>query len=126
MHAEVEGTLDDSRDVDFYTVEVPQDRNRAIRVDVSGLQSTRQILLTYVCPDGSEQIKDCSGSSSSVGNDKYCIEDGSNTLRLVQECSGSGSKATVIVGIGAKDGEFKAPCDTYSLAISSYYYDYDD
>jgi hypothetical protein len=126
VHAEVEGTLDASGDIDFYTLKVPQRPDRAVRVDLSGLQSTREILLTYICPDGSERVKDCSGSGSSLGGDKYCIEDGTDTLRLTQECSGSGLDATVIIGIGAKEGEFKGPCDDYSFTVSSYSFEYDD
>jgi len=124
---EGQGTLDRAGDVDFYTIEVTHSRDRAFRLDVSGLQSTRELLLTYVCPNGStEAIVDCSGSSSSLGNDKYCIEDGSNSLRLVQGCSGTGQPAQVIVGIGSKDGEFKGPCDDYSFTVSSFYFEYDD
>lgn len=124
--AEGEGTLDRSGDVDFYEIEVVHSRDRGLQVEVQGLKSTREILLTYVCPDGSDQLEDCSGSSSSVGNTKYCIEDGSNTLRLIQSCSGTGQPAQVIVGIGSKDGEFSGPCDDYTFTISSFYFEYDD
>lgn len=123
---EGQGTLDRSEDVDFYTIEVPHDRDRALQVEISGLKSTRELLLTYRCPDGSERIQDCSGSSTSVGDDKYCIEDGSNVLRLVQSCSGAGESATVIVGIGSKDGEFVGSCDSYWFTISSFYFQHDD
>lgn len=127
VHAELEGSLDHAEDFDFYAIQVPHRSDLALRVDVTGLRSTRQILLTYVCPDGSERIEGCSGSSSSFGSSDYCIEDGSNTLRLVQRCYASnGAAATVIVGVSAKDGEFVGPCDTYSLSVSSYYYDDDD
>ena len=124
LQVEAEGTIDGPRDYDFYEIEVGHRDEWAIRVDVSGLQSQRQILLSYVCPDGSEQISDCSGSSSSVGSSNYCVEDGTNTLRLAQDCeASSGAPATIIVGISAKEGEFKGACDKYSFAVSAYPYD---
>jgi hypothetical protein len=124
LQLEVEGTLSDAGDIDFYEIEVGHRSDWAVRVDVQGLDSTREIYLGYICPDGSEEISDCSGSSSSLGNSKYCIEDGKNTLRLVQACeSSSGAPATVIVGIGSKEGEFRGPCDKYTLALSAYEYD---
>lgn len=124
LQIELDGTLDSKSDYDFYRIEVEHVDQYALQIDVSGLQSTRQILLTYVCPDGSERIADCSGSSSSFGSSKYCIEDGKNTLRLVQDCEGSsGAPATVIVGVSAKEDEFAGPSDTYSLTVSAYEYD---
>lgn len=123
---EGEGTLHRAGDVDFYRIEVLHDRDRAVRVDVQGLRSTREIFLTYVCPDGSSRIEDCSGSGSSLGTADYCVEDGTNSLRLIQSCSGSGQPATILVGIGSKDGEFKGPCDDYAFTISSFYFEYDD
>jgi hypothetical protein len=123
---EGEGTLDRAGDVDFYRIDVTHSRDRAFQVEVLGLRSTREILLTYVCPDGSDRIEDCSGSSGSVGNTKYCSEDGSNVLKLVQGCSGTGQPAAVIIGIGSKDGEFEGPCDDYSFTVSSFYFEYDD
>jgi hypothetical protein len=124
VHAEVEGSIEDANDVDFYALEVPHRGDRAIRVEVAGLKSQRQILLSYICPDGFERIDDCSGSSSSVGDTKYCIEDGEDVLRLAQACEGgTGSGATVIVAIAAKDGEFSGLCDSYTLTVSSYSYD---
>lgn len=124
IHAEVEGSIEDANDVDFYTLEVPHRTDRAIRVEVAGLGSTREISLSYVCPDGSERIDDCSGSSSSIGDTKYCFEDSEDVLRLVQRCDGgTGSGATVLVAVAAKEGEFRGLCDSYTLTVSSYSYD---
>jgi hypothetical protein len=123
LSLELDATLDSAGDFDFYRIDLAHDEEYAVRVDVTGLQSTRQILLTYVCPDGSERIADCSGSSSPFASTTYCIEDAENTSRLVQECGDSGGTATLIVGVSAKEGEFSGPVDTYSLTVSSYPYD---
>jgi hypothetical protein len=124
LSLEVEGTIDSPDDYDFYEIEVGHRDDWAIRLDVTGLQSQRAIFLSYVCPNGSEQISDCSGSTSSFASSQYCIEDQKNALRLAQECgASSGAPATVIVGIAAKEGEFRGPCDTYSFTLSAYAYD---
>lgn len=123
----IQGTLDREDDFDFYSLNVHHDRDYAVRVDISGLASTRQLLLTYVCPNGSQRIADCSGSSGSFDGSVYCQEDGADTLRLIQECGDEGpARATVIVGVSAKAGEFAGVCDTYSLSVTSYFYEYDD
>lgn len=122
----VEATLDRDSDFDFYRIDVQHKQDFAFRVDVSGLTSQRQILMTYLCPDGVERIDDCSGSSSSVGSDQYCIEDGEDTLRLVHLCKGDGGIGTLIVGVSAKEGEFRGPCDRYSMAVSSFFFALDD
>lgn len=126
LQAEIEATLDGKSDVDFYRFEVLHRQDYAFRVDVSGLQSARQLLMTYLCPDGSERVLDCSGSSSSFGSDTYCIEDGQDTLRLVHYCEGNGGEGTLIVGVSAKEGEFGGTCDRYSLTVSSFFFEFDD
>ena len=99
----------------------------ALRIGISDLTSTRQLLLTYICPDGSQRIADCSGSSGSFDGSDYCQEDGADTLRLIQACGDSQpARGTVIVGVSSKAGEFAGLCDTYSLNITSFYYEYDD
>jgi len=124
LELEASGTLHSEKDFDFFEVVVAHRGDYAIRLDVSGLRSTRQILLGYRCPGGSEGISDCSGSSSSFGGSKYCIEDGADTLRLRYDCDDSGGgNATVIAAVSAKEGEFRGPCDAYSLRLSSYPYD---
>lgn len=122
----VEATLHQKSDFDFYRVDLDHSEDYGFRVDLSGLKSTRQILMTYVCPDGSEEIADCSGSSSSVGSAKYCIEDGDDTLRLIHECDSDQGTGALIVGIAAKEGEFRGPCDNYAIEISSFFSDFDD
>lgn len=120
---EEQGTLESAADRDFYELIVPHREEQAFRLDVKGLRSTGELFLGYICPDGSERISDCSGSSSSFESSKYCIDDGANNLRLVQECDDAeGEPATVIVGIGSKQGEFEGPCDKYVFSLTSFPY----
>ncbi len=118
----LEGTLHRNNDTDFYQFEVDHAQDHALSITVTGLQSTREIYLGYFCPDGSEAIADCSGSSSSFGNSKYCIEDGTNSLDLIHECGSGSGTGTIVVGVTHKDGEFRGPCDTYQVRLISYEY----
>ncbi|MEM7135442.1 MAG: hypothetical protein AAF500_02630 [Myxococcota bacterium] len=127
LRVDVDATLDRASDFDFYRIQLKHVEEYSMRVDIAGLDSERQLLMTYRCPDGSERIDDCSGSSSSFAGDDYCIEDGVDTLRLVHECENqNGGTGTLIVGVSAKEGEFRGPCDRYSISISTDYFDDDD
>jgi len=127
LDLELVGSLDRPGDVDFYELDVKHESDRALRISVSDLQSTRELFLTYVCPDGGQAVEACSGSSSSVGSLTFCTEDDSNTLALIQECGDTKPpRGTVIVGVGAKQGEYVGLCDTYRLSIRSFFFEVDD
>ena len=120
LQIEVEGTLEGPNDYDFYRVDLGHSGDLSVRVDVAGLQSDYELFLTYICPNGTTAVAECSGSSSSFGNDDYCIEDDDDALRLVQSCEGpTGGPAAAIVGITSKAGGFSGPCDTYVLTVST-------
>lgn len=122
----VEGSLDRASDIDFYTFDVEHKQDYALRVRVSGLESTPELFLTYVCGDDRTAIQDCSGSSSSLEGVSYCTADDVNSLELVQACGETKPpKGTVIVGVKSKPEEFVGPCDTYSLFIDSFFFDPD-
>lgn len=121
LDIQVQGTLGHADDYDFYRIEVGHHHNKAVRVAVSGLQNAHQILLTYVCPDGSDRVRDCSGSSSGLYGRTYCVEDSVDTLELTQNCGPpSGGIATIIVGVSASGDGFIGPCDAYDITVSSF------
>ena len=121
LDIQMQGTLERADDYDFYRIEVGHHHNKAVRVTVSGLQNAYQILLTYVCPDGSDRVQDCSGSSRGLYGRTYCVEDFADTLELTQNCGlPSSGIATIIVGMSATGDGFIGPCDAYDMTVSSF------
>ena len=120
LEVEREATLHDARDQDWFEIDVVHSSSHGVRVDVSGLEGNYEIFLSYVCPNGEEEIADCSGSSSSIGDLDFCIEDGADTLRLVHECSATSGTGRIVLAIRTGGGEFAGLCDDYSVGIYSF------
>ena len=117
---DLEASLHNSSDQDYFVLDVAHTESTAIVISVTGLTSTRTLVLSYVCPDGSQGISNCSGSSSSIGSMDFCIEDGKDSLTLVRECDNGGSgTGRVYAGVWAKPGEYRGPCDAYKATIAT-------
>ena len=112
---DLQATLHDSSDIDYYALEV-LDSPTPIIARAYGGASDRILSLTYLCPDGFEGMRDCSGDVDEVQGIKFCMVTGDN-IAIERRCDGGTSSAmgTVLVGVTAK--EFRGECDAYGLNI---------
>jgi hypothetical protein len=114
---DVQATLHSSQDLDFYALDV-LDAPTPIFAQAYGGRSRRILYLAYRCPDTSDGMDKCSGSTYSIDDTKFCKADG-DSIGIERRCdSGASSEpptGTVIVGVAAE--EFEGDCDGYNLHI---------
>ena len=120
---EIEATLHDSQDLDYYELRV-LDAPTPIIAHVTAGPGERLLFLTYLCPDGKVGLDDCSGWEQEVEGTKYCISEGEPVV-VVRGCEpdstgdpGSGV-GTVRVIVAAN--EFGDTCDPYNLQVLATY-----
>jgi hypothetical protein len=116
---ERQATLHSSQDIDYYEL-IVLDSTTPLIAQAYGGRSDRILSMTYLCPDGSEGIDKCSGSTDSIGGIKFCIAEG-DTVGIERRCDSSASPdvGTVLVRVEAR--EFQGDCDGYDLNIYATY-----
>ena len=116
---DLQATLHSSTDIDYYALQV-LDSTTPLIAQTYGGRSDRILFMTYLCPDGSEGIDKCSGSTDSIGGIKFCIAEG-DTVGIERRCDSSASPhiGTVLVRVEAR--EFQGECDGYDLNIYATY-----
>ncbi len=112
---DLQATLHSANDVDYYALQVLDAPTPIIAQAFGGL-SDRILYMTYLCPDGSDGMDKCSGSTDSVQGVKFCISEG-DTIGIERRCDSSASSdiGTVVVGVEAR--AFRGDCDPYGLNI---------
>ena len=118
-HIDLQATLHSSQDVDFYELQV-LDAPTPIIAQAYGGWSDRILYMAYLCPDKSDGMDKCSGSTDSIDGMKFCKTEG-DTIGIERRCdSGAiGGIGRVLVGVAAK--EFRSDCDGYDLNIFATY-----
>jgi hypothetical protein len=122
---DLQATLHSAQDVDYYALRVLHASTPIIAQAYDG-SSDRTLYLTYLCPDGSEGLYQCSGSKDDIQGIDFCIAQG-NSVGIERRCDDNVSTGvgTVLVGVAAR--EFQSDCDPYSLKVfATYQYDVDD
>jgi hypothetical protein len=116
---DLQATLHSPQDIDYYELQV-LDAPTPIFAQAYGGRSDRVLYLAYLCPDKSDGMDKCSGSTNSVGSFKFCRAE-SDTIGIERRCdSGAiGSIGRVLVGVAARD--FRGTCDDYGLNIFATY-----
>jgi hypothetical protein len=117
---DLQATLHSSQDVDFYELQVP-DAPTPIIAQAYGGWSDRILYMAYLCPDESDGMDKCSGSTDySPDGMKFCRAEG-DTIGIERRCdSGAiGGIGKVLVGVAAT--EFRSDCDGYGLNIFATY-----
>ena len=112
---DLQATLHDSGDVDFYALRV-LDAPTSIVAQAFGGSSDRVLYMTYICPNGGGGLSGCSGSVASVQGVEFCVALG-DTIGIQRRCglSVGSDVGTVLVGVEAD--VFRADCDPYGLNI---------
>lgn len=116
---DVQATLHDAEDVDYYALRV-LDAPTPILAQASGGLSSRTLYLSYLCPDGSEGIDACSGSTNGIQDVKFCISQG-DTIAIERKCDSNLSAGTGTVLVGVEAGAYRGACDPYGLKILATY-----
>ena len=116
---ERQATLHSSKDIDYYEL-IVLDSTTPLIARAYGGSSDRILSMSYRCPDGSEGIDKCSGSTNYIDGIESCIAEG-DTVGIERRCDSSASPdvGTVIVRVEAK--EFRGDCDGYDLNIYATY-----
>jgi hypothetical protein len=116
---EVQATLHHSQDVDYYMLRV-LDSPTSIFAQALGGGSQRVLYMAYLCPDGDDGLKNCSGWEDEIQGVKFCISEG-DAIGIERGCdSGSGSgpdSGTGTVLVGVTSSEFQGDCDAYDLNV---------
>lgn len=115
---DLSATLHGQSDVDYYALRV-LDASTPIIAQVSGGSSSHRVYLAYLCPDGDDGMQDCSASTDSVDDVKFCVVEG-NDIGIQRRCDQDSSQiGTVLVGVESK--EFRGQCDPYQLKVFATY-----
>ena len=119
---EVQATLHDSQDLDYYELHV-LDAPTAIIAQAPGGLGDRFLYLAYLCSDGKSGLGECSGWEEEIEGTKYCISEG-EPIVIQRECSsgpsgGTESVGTVRVVVAAQ--QFGGKCDPYELQVLATY-----
>jgi hypothetical protein len=116
---EVSATLDNSKDLDFYALQV-LDARTPIVAHAFGGESSRVLYIAYICPDQSEGMDKCSGSKDEIQGIDFCFSTG-DVVGIERRCDGSGGLQTGTVLVGVAAGEFQGDCDPYGLNVFATY-----
>jgi hypothetical protein len=121
--AEVQATLHDSQDLDYYELFV-LDAPTPIMAQLSGGPGDRLLFLTYLCPDGKSGLDECSGWEEDVDGTKYCISEG-EPIVIERGCDAdsSGGQETGVgtVRVIVAANQFDGACDPYELQVLATY-----
>ena len=120
---EVQATLHDSQDLDYYELRA-LDAPTPIIAQVLGGPSDRLLFLTYLCPDGKSGLYECSGWEEEIEGTKYCISEGEPVV-IARRCE-PGSTGGPEPGVGTvrvivAANQFDGTCDPYELQILATY-----
>jgi len=116
---DIQATLHSDKDIDYYELEV-LDARTPIFVQAYGGLSDRILSLTYLCPDGSEGLDKCSGSTDSIEGIKFCIGE-NDAVGIERRCDTSAGSEIGTVRVGVEAKEFRTDCDGYGLNIFATY-----
>jgi len=116
---DVQATLHSAKDVDYYALRVLDARTPVI-VRASGGLSARNLRLTYLCPDESQGMDECSGSTAEIDGVEFCNTQ-KDTIAIERRCDSElkDRMGTVLVGVDAR--LFRGRCDPYQLTILATY-----
>lgn len=116
---ELQATLHNERDVDYYLLQVLDARTPIVAQAYNGI-GRRILSMTYLCPDGFAGMVDCTESTDTVDGIEFCVTD-KDFLGIQRRCDDSASSevGTVLVGVESKD--FGGDCDPYGLKIFATY-----
>jgi len=116
---DIQATLHDSKDVDYYALRVLDARTPIIAQAYNG-KSMRILSMTYLCPDGFDGLDKCSGSTEKIDGIEFCVADG-DWIGIERKCdSNLGSQVgTVLVGVQSR--QFEGDCDPYGLKVLATY-----
>ncbi len=115
---DLDATLHSSDDIDYYVFRVLH-ASTPIIAQVTDQGSFPVMQMAYLCPDGRDGMTDCSSSTDSVGDVKFCVTDG-DTIGILRRCDDASSQVgTLLVGVGSK--EFRGDCDPYGLKVFATY-----
>jgi hypothetical protein len=116
---DLQATLHSRQDIDYYELQV-LDARTPIIAQANGGRSERILYMAYLCPDKSDGMDKCSGSTDSIGGMKFCVAEG-DTIGIERRCdSGAiGGIGKVLVGVAANG--FWSDCDGYRLNIFATY-----
>ncbi|MGB5415521.1 MAG: hypothetical protein WBM75_19410 [Polyangiales bacterium] len=120
---EVQATLHDSQDLDYYELRA-LDAPTPIIAQVLGGPSDRLLFLTYLCPDGKSGLYECSGWEEEIEGTKYCISEGEPVV-IERRCE-PGSTGGPEPGVGTvrvivAANQFDGTCDPYELQVLATY-----
>jgi hypothetical protein len=116
---ERQATLHSSEDIDYYEL-IVLDSTTPLIAQAYGGRSDRILSMTYLCPDGSEGIDKCSGSTDSIDGIKFCIAEG-DTVGIERRCDSSTISDIGTVRVRVTAREFEGDCDGYDLNIYATY-----
>lgn len=115
----VEATLHSAKDVDYYALRVLDARTPVV-VQAFGGSSPRTLSLTYLCPNGSQGMDKCSGSTDEFQGVEFCNSQG-DTVAIERHCDSAVSSGTGTVLVGVRARSFVGGCDPYGLKILATY-----
>jgi hypothetical protein len=116
---DVQATLHDSRDVDYYALRVLDARTPIIAQAYNG-KSKRVLSMTYLCPDGFDGLDKCSGSTEKIDGIEFCIAEG-DWIGIERRCDGDLSSQVGTVLVGVESRQFAGDCDPYGLKVLATY-----
>jgi hypothetical protein len=116
---DIQATLHDSKDVDYYALRVLDSRTPVIAQAYDGA-SARVLYLTYLCPDGFDGLDKCSGSTEKINEIEFCVS-GGDWIGIERSCGGDESSQVGTVLVGVKSREFEGDCDPYGLKVLATY-----
>jgi hypothetical protein len=120
---EVQATLHDSQDLDYYELRV-LDARTPIIAQTLGALGDRLLFLTYLCPDGKSGLEECSGSDEEIEGTTYCISEG-EPIFIERECeadsTGGPESGVGTVRVIVAANRFDGTCDPYELQVLSTY-----
>ncbi|HSN81377.1 MAG TPA: hypothetical protein VLS88_02260 [Polyangiales bacterium] len=116
---EFSATLHDSNDIDYYALRVMHASTPMV-AQVSNSLSEHVLYMAYLCPDGRDGMIDCSSSTDSIEDIKFCVADG-NAIGILRRCDDdvSSGLGTLLVGVGSK--ELRNDCNPYRLSVRATY-----
>ena len=109
-------TLHDAGDFDFYKLEV-LDSTTPVVLEVLDGESDYNLGLSYLCPDGSVGIEECSGAVGTIEAVRFCLETGQRTVSVTRSCPGGASSTSGTVYVAVWASSFRGVCDQYDFTV---------
>lgn len=116
---DLEASLHDADDVDIYELFV-LDASTPLVAQVYNGFSDRILAITYICPDGSVGMYECTGWHDDFGGQDVCWTD-EDVIAIQRWCDGPSTNETGTVRVAVEALEHRGDCDEYGLKILATY-----